>query len=184
MIQETRLIDKASGEVVSRRVLDFNVFNEERGYLFWNRKNFAKTFQDTVFPREMTDAEVGRLTRLTKRVWSNTNMLAYRSARGVRPMGPEEIGAYLGLSRTRAYVFLGKMLRLGVVARVDVAVESRAETHYYVSPLYFFSSNRIPLNLYLIFRRQLDAVLPGWVRQRFSEMEVASKQVAAGGVTP
>lgn len=176
VIRETRLIDGESGEVVSRRVLEFNVFNEEQGYLFWNRKHFAKTFQDVQFPREMSDADVGRMTRLTKRVWANTNMLAYRSARGVRPMGPDEMGAYLGLRRSQVYAFLRKSIRLGVMARVEVTTEGRMESQYYISPVYFFSSNRIPLNLYLIFRRQLDAVLPDWVKRRFSELEAADRR--------
>jgi uncharacterized secreted protein with C-terminal beta-propeller domain len=63
------------------------------------------------------------------------------------------------------------MIRLGVLARVTINTDQRKEAQLYVNPIYFFSSNRIPLSLYLIFHRQLDQYLPGWVKEEYRKQE-------------
>jgi len=166
--KETRIIDPATGEVKHSKVRAINAaFDEEKGYLFWARKNFAKSFSDVPYPNEMTDTEIGRMARLAKKIWSNTNMLGYRGNGGVRPYGVPEVAKELGISERQARTFLNKMVRLGLMARVEVEVGEATETHLYINPIYFFSSNRVPLNLYLIFREQFDAVLPEWVKREY-----------------
>ena len=58
---------------------------------------------------------------------------------------------------------------LDYVNKVNVDTGGHKEVHFYVNPIYFFSSNRIPLNLYLIFRKELDKVLPSWVKAKYAE---------------
>lgn len=173
MEKRTVYMDDKTGEVVSdRRKFVSAAFDDERGYLFWARKSFAKSFAEVDFPEQMTSLEIGQMTRMAKKIWSNTNMLGYRGNGGVKPYDTDMIAEVLQISPRQAYRFVAKMQRLGVLARVTVDTEGRRETQYYVNPMYFFSSNRIPLNLYLLFRKQLDAVLPGWVIRRFSEQKV------------
>ena len=172
MIKETRYIDEATGEVRGGKVRHIAAaFDEEKGYLFWARKSFAKSFLDVPFPREMSDLEIGRMARLAKKIWSNTNMLGYRGNGGVRPYNTAGISAILKIGPRQTQRFIEKMIRLGVMARVEIKTEGRQEIQYYINPIYFFSSNRIPLNLYLIFRQQLDQVLPEWVKQEFAGQE-------------
>lgn len=171
----TKVIDD-NGTICHTKVQYISAaFHEEKGYLFWARKSFAKSFQEVPYPKEMTDAEIGRLAKLAKRMWSNTNMLGYRGHGGVKPYDIAKIGREIGLGPRQAYRFVNKMIRLGVMARIQVKVEGKLETQYYINPIYFFSSNRIPLNLYLIFRRQLDQVLPDWVKARYREQIEISK---------
>jgi hypothetical protein len=58
----------------------------------------------------------------------------------------------------QAYRFVEKMIKLGIMARVKVECENHTQTQYYINPMYYFSSNRLPLNLYLMFQPQLDEV--------------------------
>jgi hypothetical protein len=170
MRKETRLIDTQTGEIVNNKVEYISCsFDEQKGYLFWARKSFSKSFQDVEYPPEMSFKERGQMATLAKRIWSTTNMLGYRGRGGVRPFSIEQIGMIVGLKPYQAAKFVRKMIRVGMIAQVDVRLEKGRETQYYVNPIYFFSSNRIPLNLYLIFRKQLDAVLPAWVKQKFAE---------------
>lgn len=178
MLKETLYVDSSTGEIKHRSIQRITpAFDDERGYLFWVRKSFAKSFSDVPFPQEMTDADVGRMARLSKCIWSNTNMLGYRGNKGVRPYDTDKIADVLGISVRQAQRFIRKMIRVGMMAQVTVKVEGVVETHYYINPIYFFSSNRIPLNLYLIFRRQLDKVLPEWVKKEFAEQK--NKQTKA-----
>ncbi len=174
MIEETRRIDETTGEIVNKKVRHIAVqFDEAKGYLFWARKSFAKSFLDVPFPGGLTHAELGKLAILSKHMWANTNMLGYRGNGGARPYTIVQIGGLVGLKEYQAGVFVRKLERKGVIARAKVETEGRSEIQFYVNPIYFFSSNRIPLNLYLIFREQLDKVLPAWVKEEFSRAKQA-----------
>ncbi len=172
IIEELRHIDPTTGEIIGSSTRHIAAaFDEERGYLFWARKSFAKSFLDVPFPPELSHAEIGKLAVLAKHIWSNTNMLGYRGNGGIKPCNIAQIGQYIGLREYQARVFVRKMIRLGVMARVEVKTEGHFETQFYINPIYFCSSNRIPLNLYLIFRSQLDKVLPEWVKIEFAKLD-------------
>lgn len=172
MIKETRIVDDATGQVHSCKVQHIAAaFHEEKGYLFWARKSFTKSFLDVPFPKELTHAEIGKLTILAKKIWANTNMLGYRGNGSIKPYSMEQIRKIIDLKPYQTGVFIRKMIYLGILARVYVEVEGKKETQFYINPIYFFSSNRIPLNLYLIFRKQLDKVLPEWVKEEYTNTE-------------
>lgn len=168
--KETRLIDRDTGEIYNSKVHPIApVFHEEKGYLFWPRKSFAKSFLDISFPKELSFKEIGQLTILAKKMCPKTNMLGYRGNGGTRPYNIDKIGAVIGLKSSQSYSFVRKMIRLGVMAEVKIKSEGSIEIQYYINPIYFFSGNRISLNLYLIFHRQLDKYLPMWVVHKFAE---------------
>lgn len=168
MIKRTTIIDDQTGEIVSGKDKAFApAFDEEKGYLFWARKSFSKSYHEVDFPDEMNDLEIGRMARLAKKIFSNTNMLGYRGNGGIKPYDICMIATILKLKPRQARSYIDKMIRLGIMAKVVVETENRKEVQFYVNPIYFFSSNRIPLGLYLLFRHQLDEVLPTWVKQKY-----------------
>lgn len=168
MIKKTTIINEQTGEKYSEREVKFTpAFDEEKGYLFWARRGYVKSFHEMDFPEEMNDLDIGRMARLAKLIWASTNMLGYRGNGGVKPYSIDMIAEILKMEPRQTYRFIEKMIRLGVMARVRIDTENAKETHLYINPIYFFSSNRIPLNLYLIFSKQLDKVLPAWVREEF-----------------
>lgn len=173
MLKETRIFNEKTGEVLQKNVRPFApVFDNEAGYLFWPRKSFAKTFLDIDFPREMSVKEIGQMTLLAKKMCPKTNLLGYRGNGGTRPYSIDKIGAAIGLKTSQSYSFIRKMIRLGLIAEARIkAGEGKPEVQYYINPLYFFSGNRINLNLYLLFHKQLDHFLPGWVKYKFLEKQ-------------
>jgi len=176
VIKKTVIVNEKTGEKYGETIKQFApTFDEEKGYLFWPRKSFSKSFHDVDFPGEMNDLEIGRMARLAKRIWSNTNMLGYRGNGGVKPLTIEMMGDILNMKPRQAYRFIEKMIRLGVIGLVKIETEKRKETQYYVNPIYFCSNNRIPLSLYLLFREQLDRVFPEWVKNEYG-LQMAVKQ--------
>ena len=168
MIRETSYINQDTGEVYKCKVRHIAAaFDDEKGYLFWARKGFAKSFLGVDFPDSMTMTERGQMSTLAKKIWSNTNMLGYRGNGGVKPYSDVQIGQIIGLKEYQAKKFIRKMIRLGIMARATVEVGGGKEVQYYINPIYFFSSNRIPLSLYLLFRKELDKVLPAWVKAEY-----------------
>lgn len=178
MIKKTDIIEPETGEIVHSKTSDlFAVFDEQKGYLFWSRKAFSRSFSSIDYPVGISVSDIGRLTLLSKRIWANTNMIGYRGNGGVRPMTIKHMGGVIGLGGYQAGVFIRKMIRLGIMARVDVNSAGLQESQYYINPIYFCSTNRIPLNLYLIFREQLDNYLPNWVKQKYNNVQISSKDI-------
>lgn len=168
MIKETRYIDEDSAELVSRKEKTVgSQFNDETGYLFWNRKYSSRQFSDVPFPKELTDSEIGKYTKLAKHIWKDSNMLAYRGNGGVKPHNIKTIAKVLDISERQSERFVKKMMDLGMMAKGTFEVQETVEVHYFISPLYFFSGKRINNTLYMLFRKQLDPVFPAWVRRKF-----------------
>lgn len=159
-----------NGEVINENTFQYKgTFDEEEGYLFWNRKNAVKSFEGVEYPESMNDMEVGRLARLSKKIWAKTNMLGYRGNGGVKAYDDEGISKVLGVQIRQGRAFIKKMMDLGIMAKVVIETDgSKKEFQYYLNPIYFFSSNRIPLNLYLIFKDQLDTVIDDWVKESYN----------------
>lgn len=50
MIKTTQYIDQITGELMYEKKSYYaDSFDEEKGYLFWTRKNFVKMFSDVPF---------------------------------------------------------------------------------------------------------------------------------------
>lgn len=175
LIERRQLIDDTTGQIIKNNLFTFPAaFDDEKGYLFWTRKAFAKSFLDKPFPKEMTKLDIAHITMLSKHLWSNTNMLGYRGHGGVKPYDIDDISKAIDLKPRQTYNFIKKMIAIGMIAKVDVTIEQTKETHYYINPLYYFSNNRLSLNLYLIFRNQLDPHLPEWVKNKFAVSNVTN----------
>lgn len=170
------VVDVKTGAVVYSSSRGFYPprYDPERGYLFWPQKTFAKQFSEIPFPSDMTDTDIARMARLAKRIWSNSNVLVSGKTHGPKsPIDVDEMGVMLNASRRSVEEFLRKMNGLGVIAFSDVTLRGKTERFYYVNPLYFFSSNRLPLALYLMFREEINAYLPDWVKHEFGSQESA-----------
>lgn len=171
--KETLYYDDEKNLVNKRKQYVENRFDEEKGYLFWNQKHGVKQFSDVPFPSDMTDAEIGKITKLAKCIYKDSNMLAYRGNGGIKPHNIKTIARELKITERQAERFLKKMIDLEVMAKGKFEIGGAVEVHYYISPVYFFSGKRINNTLYVLFRNQLDTVLPAWARARFVEQNGA-----------
>jgi len=166
----TTYVNTGTGEIVAQKQQGIgNRFDPEKGYLFRNQAGGFSQFYDVPFPKAMTDIEIGKMTRLAQKMWGKTNMLGYRGNGGVKPYDIPGIAKAINLQERQTYNFINKMVDLGVLAKVKITSAGKIDYQYYVNPLYYNSSNRIPLNLYLLFREQLDPYIPSWARKLFIE---------------
>jgi len=164
----TNIIDE-NGEIVNTKRAYFkDMFDEEKGYLFWNKTGFVKTFQDVELPKKITKTDIANLFLLSKKVYSTTNMIGYRGNGGIRVMSVEQMARVIRDTDRHTVTFLNRMIKHRIIARVEVKVgEDDIVTQYYFNPIYFFSSNRLSLNLYLLFQNDLEPFIPEYVRQKF-----------------
>jgi len=170
LIKTVTYTDEYSGEIVNRKQYGVGKrFDPEKGYLFRNQAGGFSQLYDVPFPDDMTDIEIGRMTRLAKKMWGNTNMLGYRGNGGIKPHDIASIGKVINLEQRQTYNFINKMINLGIIAKVKIESKGQIDYQYYVNPLYYNSSNRIPLNLYLLFRKQLDPYIPSWAKKLYIE---------------
>ena len=171
-IKETKTAFNYRGEKIyeNHRFISA-AFDEEKGYLLWVRKRGPRGFSDIDLPEQVTYAEAGRLTKLSRRMWGDTNMLGYKGNGTIKPYDIEGIGRIVDLRQRQAYTFVNKMLELGVMAKVKIETKEHKEVQYYLNPLYFFNNTRLSFNLYLIFKEQLNHFLPRWVISKYNEQE-------------
>jgi len=172
MYHKQTIVSNDYGEMISNKSVTYKGrFDVESGYLFWAQRNFVKSFPDVDLPAEISDDERGKLDKLSHKVFESTNMLAYRGHDGITPFGLKDIGETLKLGERQTRRFVDKMLQLGIMARVFVDCKGKRIMQFYLNPMYYFSSTRLSLNLYLLFQDQLNEVLPRYVIANFKTMK-------------
>lgn len=166
-------VDADTGEVLSKneQVQNYKYFDPEKGYLFHPNKDSVKSFPGCGLPEDLTDSETARLYRLSLAMHKDSNLLCYKSRNAIKPMNTAKIAAYLRLSVRRTLLFLQRMIQRRIIGRVRVKIGNSQETQYYLNPIYFFCGKWLNVNLYFLFRRDLDKMLPKWVIQEFGEIK-------------
>lgn len=167
MLQVVQNINDETGELLSKKQKYIEDALTDEGYKVPTHKLGAKLFADVSFPESMNDSEIGKMARLAKLMVASTNMLGYRTRTGILPYNEQQIIDIVGLSQKRGKEFVKKMIEFGVMQRNIRIVGDVESEEYYINPAYFFAGRRISLNLYLLFREHLDAILPEWVRREF-----------------
>lgn len=172
-IKNETIVNSNTGEIRHQRskVIRFSLFNEDKGYLLFMNNSQVRTFPHVEWPEGVMKLDRANLFELSRHIYSNTNMLAYRGNRNaLRPMGEEQMSQVVGLCDQRFKKWLSRMIKLGMIARINVDIEETTTTQYYLNPLYFFSDKYLPLNLYVLFQAQLDRYIPDWARRRYNDM--------------
>ncbi|PWM78658.1 MAG: hypothetical protein DBY32_04045 [Phascolarctobacterium sp.] len=166
-----------NGEIISRSSRTVTYFDDDNGYLFWCNREAVKSYKGYGLPTELSETETARVYRLSLMTHKGSNLICYRSGNVVKPMGVERIARYLNISQRQAVAFLRKMIDMRVVGRVKVQIGKTFETQYYINPIYFFNGKWLNYNLYFIFKKDLDEILPEWVKNRFNQDLRAKQQV-------
>ena len=166
-------VDADSGEVISKheQVQNYKYFDPEKGYLFQPNRDSIKLYPGCGLPEDLTESETARLYRLSLTMHKDSNLLCYKSRNTVKPMNTAKIAAYLRLSVRRTLLFLQRMIQRRIIGRVKVKIGNSQETQYYLNPIYFFCGKWLNANLYFLFRRDLEKMLPQWAIKEFGEME-------------
>jgi hypothetical protein len=181
MYKEVTYYDSFDNKVKQDRRYYPDKFSDEKGYQFWTQKHACRVFADVPFPKEMTIADIGRMTILSKHIYRDSNVLAYRGNGGVRPYDMDGMAKLLDVKERQAYRFVEKMIRLEVMAKGTFEIGGSMEQQYFISPIYFFSGKYINHTLYMLFRNQLNKTLPKWVVDRYNGISGEVRPFAARG---
>jgi len=158
MIKRTQILSK-EGEILSDQTLPYSEILTDEGYKVPVHKLGAKIFADVLFPEEVTHAEIGRMTCLSKLMIGKTNLLGYRRGRDIEAYTEKELAGIVGLKDRQGRQFIKKMYDLHMI--------HKTETGIYINPMYFMTGQRLSLDLFLIFREELKGFLPDWVMVEF-----------------
>lgn len=167
----TRLYSEfdGTGNLVREEYKTFKFFDNDKGYLFRMHKEAIRLFKGCDLPKELSDSDVARMYRLSMAMQKESNLICYRSGNTLKPMTKAYMARYLSASERQVTAFLNRMIKHRIIGRVKVRVGMDVQVHYYINPIYFFNGKWLNHNLYWIFRKDLDAFLPIWVKERFSE---------------
>ena len=166
---KTRICSEYDGEgnLVREEFRQFNFFDDDKGYLFRLNKESVRLFKGYDLPKELSHSDVARVYRLAVMMQAESNLICYRSGNVLKPMSKQYMSRYLGASERQVTAFLNRMIKARIVGRVKVRVGCDVQVQYYINPIYFFNGKWLNHNLYWIFRKDLDAYLPRWVKERF-----------------
>ena len=177
IIIKNKIIDNGTGEVITEKDAAVkNRFDADRGYLFRTTKAPASiSCYVGNFPKNLTDADTGKLIKLSAMLLPDVNCLVYRSGNITKPLRIEHAAKILQISQRQAQRFISKLIAEQVMAKVYIKRLNSAgddfvfrEIRYFINPAVVIAGNWINRDLYFLFKQELDKILPPWVIKKFN----------------
>jgi hypothetical protein len=150
----------------------YSPFKSGKGYNFKYKSAAIKTYLGIELPKCFTDNECGKMYRLSKKIYSNSNLLAKRVNDEIRPLTKDDITTIVGVHRTNFGKLWNKMLQNKILKPIKI----NGEEYYCFNPLYYNSTQYMPLYLFIAFQDELKEHLPEWVVKRYLDMQEEVKQ--------
>ena len=156
------------GEIVREKVLPlYSPFKDGKGYNFKYKSINIKSYLDIPLPNNFSDTEVGRIYRLSRKIYSDSNLLARRSNNEIKPLTKQDIQYLIGIHRNNFNPFWKKVLKHKIIKLIPFGDRS----FYCFNPIYFNSTTYLPVYLYIAFQQELGAYLPEWVVGKYLDMQ-------------
>jgi hypothetical protein len=155
------------GEPVNSKVRKFySPFKEGKGYNFKYKSATIKSYLGVELPKCFSDNECGKMYRLSKHIYSDSNLLAKRVKDGIRPLTKQDIIEIIGVHRANFTPFWKKIIRNKIIKPIVM----NDEEYFCYNPLYYNTTQYMPLYLFIAFQNELKEHLPGWVVKRYLDM--------------
>jgi len=167
-----------AGEIISQATTPYyNPFKDGRGYNFKYKSINVKSYLDIPLPDCFTDSEVGKVYRLSRYIYSDSNLLAKRTGGIIQPYTKTDIQSIIGLYRTKFNPFWNKIVKNKIAKQISL----NGEDYWCFNPIYFNSTTYLPLYLYIEFQGELRHHLPLWVIQKYLDMNNGDNEESGGG---
>jgi len=162
------------GEETKHKLLElYSPFKEGVGYNFKYKSTFIKSYLGISLPDTFTDIELGRLYRISKMMYSNSNLLAKRVDVSIAPLTRDEIQDSLKMHRTKFVPFWKKLFTLKIIKTVPFD----GIDFFCMNPLYYNTTTYMPLYLFLAFQKELQDHIPKWVIEKYLGMLPKPKEI-------
>ena len=84
----------------------------------------------------------------------------------------KHVAKAINMSERCCTIFINKMIRKRILAKAIVEIGDVRQIQFYMNPIYFFNGKWLSLNLYLLFKSDLDFLLPEWVKLKFNDSDI------------
>ena len=160
------------GELVGNKKVRkfYSPFQDGRGYNFKYKSATIKSYLGVELPKCFTDNECGKMYRLSKKIYSDSNLLAKRINNEICPLTKDDITLIVGVHRTNFSKLWNKMIKHRIIKPIKI----NNEVYFCFNPLYYNSTTYIPLYLFIAFQGELKAHLPEWVVKKYLDMKEES----------
>lgn len=154
-----------TGEFYEKKTFVDMQFDEEEGYLFWNKKSSIRTFLDMPLPREFSWADKGRINEIKHYMMKDSQLLVYRSNNCLKALGISQLSRIWGLSEKHTKNLIRKMKQYGIIKEVKTS----GAIYFAFNPMYGSKAKRVSLLMFLWFQDEFKKVMPKWVIDKFIE---------------
>lgn len=173
--QKITTFDDVTGNIIDTRERGlYNPFDPVRGYNFRYKSLSIKSYLDIPLPDVFTDSELGKIFRLSRCIYADSNMLGRRTKSGIRPYTHADIIKVFGVQERQGRALLKKLIDNKVIRRMEFVNQGKRECQFYFNPLYFFSGKYLNLNLFILFQDLLADNLPEHIVKKFLDQAEAA----------
>ena len=128
----------------------YNPFQDGRGYNFKYKSAVIKSYLGIELPECFTDNECGKMYRLSKHIYSDSNLLAKRVNNTIMPLSKQDVIEVVGVHRANFSPFWNKMLDNKIIKPIVI----NGCEYFCFNPLYYNTTHYIPLYLFIAFQEE------------------------------
>jgi hypothetical protein len=172
MQQNITTFDEKTGEILSEKQRKYNIFDEDKGYLFKANAYQKRMYNEIKLSDIVKDrTDFGRVHLLAENIYKDTNTIMIRvNSRVIRIAEIEDISKIISLSIKKTKEFISRMKKIHILAERIDKVGDLVQIKYILNPLFFNSKKYLSADLYFLFQESLNCYLPNWVVCRFHEI--------------
>jgi hypothetical protein len=177
-IKKSEVVDAVTGEIYSEKVEYFTnkLWKDGKGGMLMPRNGHKKIYGIVKLTDVVKDkGDRANILVLLDNIYKDTNKICA----GRKIAGIPDIAGMLNLREDRAKRFLGRMMKIGIIAKMTVEVAGTTSVSWVFNPVFVNSCRYVSPDLYLTFQKYIDEVLPDWMRRKYAEC-LADRAAAPG----
>lgn len=163
------LFDKETGDIYRHRERGFYLWSDETfGGMIKQRNYHQKHYPDRRLCEAIASkADLLRTYTLSEYIVKNTNRVGRKDSKGFADLAG--ICELLGISEKKTREYLNRIIGLGIIARITAETKGEKFISYAFNPVYINSCKYVPLELYVVFKKDMDAIIPDWMKSKYAE---------------
>jgi len=160
-------VDNDTGEVAKIKESENRLWSDEKeGGMILARSYHKKLYNGRGLSGRIEDkGDLLKTYILVEQIVKDTNRIG--NIKGSGFADESGIAEILGISEKKAREYLSRMIKLRVLGRGLIITGEKSSVSYIFNPVYVNSGKYVPLELYVAFQEDIDAVIPRWMKLKY-----------------
>jgi len=186
LIKKEFIID-AEGEVQSEKSTTYypKLWSDKKeGGIIMPRNHHKKIYSNIKLSSVIkNNGDLLKTYMLTECIVKDTNRIGHCVGRRPRFADERDIAEMLGITEKKAREYINRMIKARVIGKQVTTTGDITLVCFIFNPIYVNAGKFVPLDIYVLFREDIDQHIPLWMKAKYAEA-FRAKEKDENEITP